>query len=427
MEDFKILAISDIHGKEEAVKAFLADVRRRGIKADCLVVAGDIGCPESPSKGAKVMSLLSRLGLDIYYVKGNWDISLGNVEQHGAYDLDRTGPVRLGNYILIGHGERLEPRAAESDVLLVTHYPPYGILDRGFKYEPYYKGTHTGLIGINYLLERYRPILHIFGHSHKSGGVSLKLNGTTYVNVARLDRFIKGSLCIGNYSLVTVRGREVDVQHFYVNGVYKRCSRCNRKTLMPPSWNVCKECMMGDELSVEGIEKGVGRDLRVEIEEISSVRGGPLNKRSTNIELKLPLSTIRNSLILRELVEDLVRREAFRMLMTKHGLAFSVPRDLLTYLYPCPLNGSSGEPLIVRLFRCKRCRGMNKRACHIFKALLKYKAELFWGLDEVRGSGLIRRRNYALIATVEGNRGYDRSLIALVKSGFTVLKARVKS
>jgi len=424
LKELKVLAISDIHGKEGAAKAFVRDVRKRGIRADYLLIAGDIGCPEKPERGSKVLSILGNLKLEIYFVKGNWDIGLECAPPR-THNLDEEGPIKLGEYLLVGHGEKFDPYSVKGSVLLLTHYPPYGILDRGFKYEPYHRGTHTGLININDLIERYRPLLHIFGHSHKSGGVSLKLNGTTYVNVARLDRFIRNSLCIGNYSLITIREGEVKVEHFYINGVYKKCSRCNRRVLIPPSWNICKECMMSDELSVEEGISSLRGEVELEIEEIYPSGGGTLSNKRLKVRLKLPLTTIRNSLTLKELIEDTIRKEAFKVLTGRHKVAFSIPRDLLTYLYPCPADGSVGEPLIVRLFKCKRCRENRGIPCNIFKALLKRKVELFWAFDSVRGvKGLVKHRNYVLV-TGKRSDGCDRTLIALIKNGFRILTAKV--
>lgn len=64
--------------------------------------------------------------------------------------------------------------------VLITHGPPYKILDKGY---------HSGLnYGCEWLKKRVRelePKLHIFGHVHAGRG-KLKKFGTTYLNVAQI-------------------------------------------------------------------------------------------------------------------------------------------------------------------------------------------------------------------------------------------------
>jgi len=65
-------------------------------------------------------------------------------------------------------------------VILVTHDPPYGILDRVVQeYRQYAVGTygerakygHIGSIGLRKIVNKYKPILHVFGHIHECKGV----------------------------------------------------------------------------------------------------------------------------------------------------------------------------------------------------------------------------------------------------------------
>lgn len=61
--------------------------------------------------------------------------------------------------------------------VLITHTPPYGILD----------GTHHGLlVGCEELatrVEELKPKLHLFGHIHEAYGV-VKGEGTVYANIS---------------------------------------------------------------------------------------------------------------------------------------------------------------------------------------------------------------------------------------------------
>ena len=68
---------------------------------------------------------------------------------------------------------------ADTDVL-VTHGPPFGILDKNAQ------GEHTGCEDLRHALKRVRPRLHIFGHIHEGYGVA-EQDGTTSVNACQLD------------------------------------------------------------------------------------------------------------------------------------------------------------------------------------------------------------------------------------------------
>jgi len=71
---------------------------------------------------------------------------------------------------------------SEAIKILVSHAPPYQILDKG---RVHYGSTE--------LLERVRqvqPALHVFGHIHEAHGVS-ELSGTKFVNAAIMDETYK--------------------------------------------------------------------------------------------------------------------------------------------------------------------------------------------------------------------------------------------
>jgi len=64
--------------------------------------------------------------------------------------------------------------------VLVTHGPPYGILDQVGG------GEHLGCEELRARLGVVRPRLHVFGHIHDSHGVA-RAGGTTYVNASVCD------------------------------------------------------------------------------------------------------------------------------------------------------------------------------------------------------------------------------------------------
>lgn len=65
-----------------------------------------------------------------------------------------------------------------SDIdVLITHTPPYGILDE------ICNGERVGCQDLSDALKRVKPKVHVFGHIHEDYGV-LEKEGTTYVNAS---------------------------------------------------------------------------------------------------------------------------------------------------------------------------------------------------------------------------------------------------
>jgi Icc-related predicted phosphoesterase len=81
---------------------------------------------------------------------------------------------------------RLYAQIPEDTDILITHGPPYGILDLGPD-----SGLHSGCRELFDAVMRVRPKLHVFGHVHGAYGV-LQTDQTTFVNAALLG--IHGSL-----------------------------------------------------------------------------------------------------------------------------------------------------------------------------------------------------------------------------------------
>lgn len=61
--------------------------------------------------------------------------------------------------------------------LLLTHGPPYGILDET------YDNRHVGCVELLDRVLKIKPKYHIFGHIHHSYGIK-DFNGTTFVNAS---------------------------------------------------------------------------------------------------------------------------------------------------------------------------------------------------------------------------------------------------
>ena len=63
---------------------------------------------------------------------------------------------------------------ANTDIL-ITHGPPYGILDKNRV------GFSAVCQSLKRAVKRIQPKLHVFGHIHEAGGM-VEMEGTTFVN-----------------------------------------------------------------------------------------------------------------------------------------------------------------------------------------------------------------------------------------------------
>ncbi len=64
--------------------------------------------------------------------------------------------------------------------ILITHGPPFGILDRSQDSD-----IHSGCKELLQAVRRVRPKLHVFGHVHGTPGL-VQTDSTTFANVAVL-------------------------------------------------------------------------------------------------------------------------------------------------------------------------------------------------------------------------------------------------
>ena len=64
--------------------------------------------------------------------------------------------------------------------ILITHGPPYGILDFTAR------GVHAGCEDLEDIVGRVKPKLHLFGHIHEQAGQEVK-GETTFINASVLD------------------------------------------------------------------------------------------------------------------------------------------------------------------------------------------------------------------------------------------------
>jgi Icc-related predicted phosphoesterase len=76
--------------------------------------------------------------------------------------------------------------------ILITHGPPYDMLDECLYSSKANKGNHAGCEELLKAICRIKPKLHVFGHIHESHGVkTIQWDGTdkktTFVNACIMD------------------------------------------------------------------------------------------------------------------------------------------------------------------------------------------------------------------------------------------------
>ena len=173
----KIYAFADTHGAHRQV-AVPADT-------DILICAGD--AVEDNLRGGEYDDFLEwfsgQPGGYKIFVPGNHELSFDIGQADGIRPLfERRGIVLLEDAVddfdgvVIGSvsgNSRIADEDIPTDIdILVTHYPPYGILDDGF-------GSPEIL---NFVLKA-RPKYHLFGHVHRTGGMK-EMGRVNFINIS---------------------------------------------------------------------------------------------------------------------------------------------------------------------------------------------------------------------------------------------------
>ena len=91
-----------------------------------------------------------------------------------AFNMEEGEPLKR-------HWEKIP---SNTDVL-ITHTPPFGILDQTIKKE------HVGCKELLKKVMEIKPLIHAFGHIHESYGLR-KVKQVQFINASSLDRFYTG-------------------------------------------------------------------------------------------------------------------------------------------------------------------------------------------------------------------------------------------
>ncbi len=168
----------------------------------------------------RINKILKLLQPKFYGVLGNADLHHYEKFTSWPFHLLHNRITRLKEFYLIGYNGRPfysfeknnpnEPTFSESQIynnlskllsqvnpsktILITHVPPYGILDQvSLKMVSYAQSTYgerarngnIGSLGLRRVVLKYKPYLHIFGHVHESQGVYLG-SSTIFVNIGSI-------------------------------------------------------------------------------------------------------------------------------------------------------------------------------------------------------------------------------------------------
>lgn len=190
----KILQVSDIHGRLETAERISNKACEIG--ANLIVIAGDITHFGGPSNALKILAIISKSALPIFFVSGNCDspeLLSWQPEDLNIYNLHGRSREFSG-YLFLGVGggsgkfgtlTELEEDEFESmlsnfrekgdKLILVTHSPPHGT-------EADYTGAkHIGSIAIRRFIENVEPLLVCTGHAHEGRSIT-RLGNTVIVN-----------------------------------------------------------------------------------------------------------------------------------------------------------------------------------------------------------------------------------------------------
>jgi len=184
----RILHLSDTHNKHHLLKNLP--------KADIIIHSGDASFSGSENEVLDFLNWFCDLDYrHKIFVAGNHDDCLYGEQIEGlpdeCYYLCHSGveiegvkfwgvPLFVSDSLKEGGIEQLMAQIPEDTNILISHSPPYGILD-------FDDNVNYGCLDLLHAVERINPRYHLFGHIHAAYGIK-KLQQTTFVNSAIINR-----------------------------------------------------------------------------------------------------------------------------------------------------------------------------------------------------------------------------------------------
>ena len=162
----RILCVSDLHHSEELAKSVFEVIRKE--KIDVFVSAGDFVSDHFAKE------FLDKIKIRSFIVHGNWDSNIKTDNKKVSILMNQV--EEFGGYYFFGIDDRF---ALDEDIfdlisdkptdkiILITHSPPYGILDATWG------GLNVGFPIYREFLENNEGIIQVCGHIHESAGYIL--------------------------------------------------------------------------------------------------------------------------------------------------------------------------------------------------------------------------------------------------------------
>lgn len=184
----KFLVITDLHQKASAIEWINALADENDVKA--ILFLGDVTDFGTCDDGKEI---LKKFNKEVYFIPGNCDPPSipGEVEGivHSVHGksfkieglhfaaLGGSNPTIFSTPFELSEEEiksTLHP-LCETDMVLMTHAPSYGILDE------IPSGANVGSTSIRSIVSEFHPIVALSGHIHEAIGIK-SIEGTLFVN-----------------------------------------------------------------------------------------------------------------------------------------------------------------------------------------------------------------------------------------------------
>ena len=183
----RILHLSDTHSKHHRLKNLP--------QADLIIHSGDASFAGSDNEVLDFLNWFCDLDYQHkIFVAGNHDDCLYGEQIEGLpdnchylyySDVEIEGvkfwgvPLFVSDSIQEGRTQQLMAQIPEDTNVLISHSPPYGILD-------FDDNINYGCPDLLQAVERINPHYHLFGHIHAAYGI-IQLQQTTFVNAAIMN------------------------------------------------------------------------------------------------------------------------------------------------------------------------------------------------------------------------------------------------
>ena len=210
-ESMRIIAISDTHGKHSAITALPA--------GDVLVHAGDfmrdwedlllfnhwlglvpfkhrIVCAGNHERPFQIHADQARSMLTNAIYLENSGVTIDGLRFWGS----PYTPEFMDWAFMYppGAGEAIWAQIPAGTDVLITHGPPYGILDQTAPGE-----KHLGCVDLLNAVDQKRPRVHIFGHIHGGAGTA-EIGRTRFVNAAYLNEHYRPAEPAGKVQIIDI-------------------------------------------------------------------------------------------------------------------------------------------------------------------------------------------------------------------------------